>query len=314
MEPNEIDLVYIWVDGSDPKWQAKRHLFDKENVDRDASANCKGRYENNDELKYSLRAVEKYAPWIRKIFIVTDSQKPDWLDTSNPRIQIVDHKEIMPAEALPCFNSSLIEHFLYRIPGLSEHFLFSNDDMFINRPVTPSTFFAPDGLPYIRLRRVPLERLSLALRRMLNRKPLSNYKRIVHNSALLVERTYGKYYSCKSHHNVDAYLKSDIQRVEEMYKNEIEKMYANHIRQENDLQRTLFSYVALAEKRCHPIFIGKNESFNGKIHRKDHYPRIEKHQPTFFCLNDSQYADDDDRRTARQFMEKHFPEKSSFEL
>lgn len=314
MEPNEIDLVYLWVDGNDPKWQAKRHLHDSDNAERDASADCKGRYADNDELKYSLRAVEKNAPWIRKIFIVTDNQKPDWLDTSNPKIQIVDHKEIMPEEALPCFNSSLIEHFLYRIPGLSEHFLFSNDDMYINRPVTPSTFFAPDGLPYIRLRRVRLERLSLALRRILSRKPLSNYKRIVHNSALLVERTYGKYYSCKSHHNVDAYLKSDFQRVEEMYKDEIEKMYANHTRQEKDLQRTLFSYVALAEKRCHPIYIGKNESFNGKIHRKDHYPRIEENQPTFFCLNDSQYADDDDRRAAKQFMEKHFPEKSSFEL
>ena len=92
-------------------------------------------------FKYSLRSVEMYAPWIRKIFIVTDNQVPKWLDTSNPKIRIVDHKEILPEVSLPCFNSRLIEHFLYKIPGLSEHFLYANDDMFINRPVTPATFF-----------------------------------------------------------------------------------------------------------------------------------------------------------------------------
>lgn len=117
----DIDLVYLWVDGNDPVWQAKRNAFIGETNDN-SPINCKGRYANNDELKYSLRSVKTYAPWIRKIFIVTDNQTPDWLDTSNPKIKIIDHKDIIPAESLPCFNSSLLEHFLYRIPDLSEHF------------------------------------------------------------------------------------------------------------------------------------------------------------------------------------------------
>ena len=116
-----VDLVYLWVDGNDPAWQTKYAAF-ANSGSKGFEINCKGRYADNDELKYSLRSVEMYAPWIRKIFIVTDNQVPEWLDTSNPKVQIVDHTEIMPEESLPCFNSCLIEHYLYRIPGLAEHF------------------------------------------------------------------------------------------------------------------------------------------------------------------------------------------------
>ena len=116
IETTDIDIVYLWVDGNDPKWQAKRNRFIG-NIVENSSVNCKGRYSNNDELKYSLRSIELYIPWIRNIFIVTDNQIPEWLDTSNPKIRIIDHKEIMPPESLPCFNSCLIEHFIYRSIG-----------------------------------------------------------------------------------------------------------------------------------------------------------------------------------------------------
>lgn len=95
----DIDLIYLWVNGNDPKWQAKRDAC----IGRPSGsqAHCKGRYADNGELKYSLRSAEKYAPWIRRIFIVTDNQIPEWLNTDNPKVQIVDHTEIMPAECLP---------------------------------------------------------------------------------------------------------------------------------------------------------------------------------------------------------------------
>ena len=117
----DVDLVYLWVNGNDPKWIAKRQAFLADYTENEES--CKGRYFDNEELKYSLRSVEKYAPWIRRIFIVTDNQVPVWLDTSHPKVQIVDHTEIMPPECLPCYNSVIIEHHLHKIPGLSEHFL-----------------------------------------------------------------------------------------------------------------------------------------------------------------------------------------------
>ncbi len=151
-------MVYLWVDGNDPVWQAKRNAFFGKTSEGDEK-DCKGRYADNDELKYSLRSIEMYAPWIRKIFIVTDNQVPQWLDTSNPKIKIIDHTEILPEESLPCFNSSLIGHYVYRIPGLVEHFLQANDDTFINKEVNPDFFFTPSGLPIIRLKRKPFRRL-----------------------------------------------------------------------------------------------------------------------------------------------------------
>lgn len=133
----DIDLVYLWVNGNDPKWQAKRDAC----IGRPSGsqAHCKGRYADSGELKYSLRSAEKYAPWIRRIFIVTDNQIPEWLNTDNPKVQIVDHTEIMPAECLPCFNSAVIEMFLCNIPGLSEHFLYANDDTYFGKPVQTSS-------------------------------------------------------------------------------------------------------------------------------------------------------------------------------
>ena len=86
----DIDLVHLWVNGNDPKWQAKRDACIGRPTER--QENCKGRYADSGELKYSLRSIEKYAPWIRKIFIVTDDQTPEWLDTTNPKIRVVDHK------------------------------------------------------------------------------------------------------------------------------------------------------------------------------------------------------------------------------
>ena len=101
--PN-IDLVYLWVDGNDPKWQAKRNAFFGRKVENSLSS-FNGRYVNNDELKYSLRSVERYAPWIRKIFIVADNQKPKWLDISNPKIQIIDQNNLLPHKSCLLYTS-----------------------------------------------------------------------------------------------------------------------------------------------------------------------------------------------------------------
>jgi hypothetical protein len=89
--------------------------------------------------------VYLFAPWVRTIHVVTAGQTPPWLDASHPRVRMVDHREILPTEALPTFNSQAIETGLHRIPGLSEHFLYFNDDMFLGRPVAPEAFFDSAG-------------------------------------------------------------------------------------------------------------------------------------------------------------------------
>ena len=150
----EIDLVYMWVDGADPVWRAKKARYAGEQVAEQQRADVAGdcRFVENDELRYSLRSAERFAPWIRRIYVVTDGQTPAWLDTSHPRVRIVDHREILPADALPIFNSSAIEWALPRIPGLADRFLLANDDTFFGAPVGPEFFFARDGYPYLRLK------------------------------------------------------------------------------------------------------------------------------------------------------------------
>ncbi|MEU8139981.1 stealth family protein, partial [Streptodolium elevatio] len=145
-----VDAVYTWVDGNDPAWRARR---DKALADAGGSTALNGqaandaRYTSRDELRYSLRSIDMYAPWIRTVYLVTDRQTPAWLDTDHPRVKIVDHRDIFTdPDALPTFNSHAIESQLHHIDGLAEHFLYFNDDVFLGRPVTPATFFHANGL------------------------------------------------------------------------------------------------------------------------------------------------------------------------
>lgn len=260
----EIDLVYLWVNGNDPQWQAKR-----QSVTGDighTSVNCRGRYMDNGELKYSLRSIGLYAPWVRKIFIVTDNQVPEWLDTAHPKIQIVDHSEILPEESRPCFNSVIIENFLYKIPGLSEYFLYGNDDMLINRPVTPETFFAADGFPIVRMNRRLFRKSYVWFRQKILKKKLSGYNRQIANAANLVNSKLGIYFGDRTHHNIDSYRKSDYEHVYNMFKNVIKPTLVHHIRDNEDINRHIYSYVPLAEKRAHAQYVNKKTSFLSLIH------------------------------------------------
>ena len=310
--PN-IDLVYLWVDGNDPKWQAKRNAFLERKVENSLSS-FNGRYVNNDELKYSLRSVERYAPWIRKIFIVTDDQTPEWLDIENPKIKIIDHKEILPAESLPCFNSNVLEHFLCKISNLSEYFILSNDDTFFNKIVSPTTFFGKDGYPIIRLTRKPFRRFRWFLREQIFKNPHKLYSKALFNAAELVKQKFGFFYNGLPHHNIDSYLKSDCIRVaEQIFKNEIDHTKMNHIRNANDIQRIVYSYVALAEKRGHLRYVSNDESLHIHIQKDRHFEKLKKFNPTFFCMNDTEYADDNDRMKLKMWLSTRFPEKSEFE-
>ncbi len=139
-----VDIVYTWCDDSDPVWNKKRldalSKVDKKKVTQNGIV--EGRFQNHDELKYSLRSVEHYIPWVRRIYIVTDNQVPEWLNVSHPKIKIIDHSVIFPKWVKrPVFNSLLIEWFIHRIPGLAEHFIYFNDDMLILKSLNKKEFF-----------------------------------------------------------------------------------------------------------------------------------------------------------------------------
>lgn len=311
MDNKDIDLVYLWVDGNDPKWQKKKQTFTGKVSDTSEYNNI-GRYISSDELKYALRSAERYTPWIRKIFIVTDDQKPEWLETSNPKVQLVDHHEIMPAEILPCFNSSVIEYFLHKIPGLSEHFLFSNDDMFFNADLLPDFFFAKDGFPIVRLKRKLLGKWHYRLE-VLIKKP-GQYNQSLIDAASIVEQIFGKYYSGYPHHNVDAYRKSDYRMAtEEIFSEQIKNTSHHRVRAYGDLQRLAFSLYTLAIGHGHLKYVGRSESKRILTHKRDLMKYINRYQPKLFCLNDSQRVTDEHRKKIKPFLESLFPLKSKFE-
>lgn len=310
----EIDLVYLWVDGSDLEWLKKKNKFLSQKTGLNIEATSKARTSDNEELKFSLRSAEKHAPWIRKIFIVTDGQKPAWLNLENEKIEIVDIREILPAQALPCYNSVVIEYFLYKIPGLSEHFIYANDDMFFQKDVQPDFFFeSTNGFPIVRLQRA----LSNKLLRFLSEKLKINnniYRITIRNAALLIEKKYGKYYSATPHHNIDAYLRSDYQKlVESIFNREVEAVLTNHFRTADDIQRIIFQYYALAVKRGEIRYVNRSESTRIRVHKPDFMSFITRYNPYLFCLNDSHRSTDQDRERIKPFLQQLFPQKSEFE-
>ena len=145
-----IDIVYLWVDGNDDKWRQKRQKAAQQLSARERSAmapfsNVEGRFRDNDELRYSLRALETFFPGHGHVYVVTDGQTPQWL-RDTPGLTLVDHTELMPSDCLPTFDSGNIESYIHRIPGLSERYFYFNDDVFFGAPVRVSDWFWPGGV------------------------------------------------------------------------------------------------------------------------------------------------------------------------
>lgn len=136
-----IDVVYTWVDSADPAWQ-QQFAGAQPGGRPTQAASVAARFQQYDELRYSLRSIAEFAPWARRIWIVTNGQVPHWYAGDHDRITIVPHAELWCGEpGLPTFNSQAIEACLHRIDGLAERFLYFNDDFFLGRPVAPETFF-----------------------------------------------------------------------------------------------------------------------------------------------------------------------------
>ncbi len=136
-----IDFVVTWLDSTDPEWQEAYRKARGVEMLNDA-----GRYRNWGLFKYWFRAVETYAPWVNKVFLVTNGKNPDWINANHPKLVLVSHKDYIPEKYLPTFNSITIELNMNKIPGLSEHFVYFNDDFYINSPVEPEYYFK-GGLP-----------------------------------------------------------------------------------------------------------------------------------------------------------------------
>lgn len=156
-----IDAVLTWVDDTDPTWLAQRaavavagESFEQSAGDPVRDADSAARYHSLDELRYTLRAIDTFAPWMRRVFLVTSGHVPDWIDQRS--VILVPHRDILASDALPTFNSQAIESGLHRIEGLAEHYIYFNDDVILTRPALPVDFFTTNGLPRVFVSVMPL--------------------------------------------------------------------------------------------------------------------------------------------------------------
>jgi hypothetical protein len=324
-----IDLVYLWADGGDKKFNDIKNEYLKNiNTNRYIDDVKDQIFRDNDELKYSLRSVEENAPWINHIYIITAfGQVPRWLNKKNSKITIIPQESILPPDAGPVFNSCAIEACIANIPDLSEHFLLANDDMFFNMPVDPDYFFDENGRAkfrciYRKNGRVPRDSKSVHLLQLIN-------------SAREIEKVFNvDLYSFKSSHGIDPYIKSS---VVECCKHPELSMAINttkhhRFRDETDIHRLIFNLYDIVKNRAdviisHSKHIGHNIILDF-LYNLLHYKSIKNSvfycndaiesrvlscNAPIVCINDSVYNTDITREHNKLFFETKFPNKSIFE-
>lgn len=238
-----VDLVYTWVDGSDPAWEARKaaalNLPTASRLGHDAA--IEARFASRDELRYSLRSAEMFAGWARRIWIVTDRQRPDWL-VPDDRLTVVDHREIFTdPNALPVFNSHAIESQLHHIDGLAEKYLYLNDDMLFGAPVRPEKFIAGNGVTSLFL--------SLAL---IDPAPATASDNAVtaaaKNNRALLEREFGRTITNKLWHTPQPHSRARMQRFEAGHPELFDTVMRSRFRSATDysLTSSLNGYYAFA--------------------------------------------------------------------
>ncbi len=141
MREQAIDFVMLWVDGNDPEWKKEKSKYNSLLTENNAADNGDCRFRDWDNLQYWFRGVEKYAGWVNKVYFITNGQKPAWLNLDAEKLVFVKHTDFIDADALPTFNSHVIELNLHRIKGLSDNFVYFNDDTFITDYLQRELFF-----------------------------------------------------------------------------------------------------------------------------------------------------------------------------
>lgn len=306
-----VDVVLTWVDGSDPEWLKQfRATAEAEGRSVNEIALDPARYRSRDELRYALRSIWAYAGWVRKIWIVTADQFPEWL-IEGDRIQIVPHSEILPADALPTFNSHAIETALHRIEGLVEHFIYFNDDVAVARPVRPELFFTSNGLARVFCARARVEGAE-------DESSLAVDTGALRGRELLAER-FGRVASFKLHHAPFSLRRSTMERLELEFGEHIQRTAYSRFRSSSDLS------VAASFAPHYSVAVGEgiyDDLATEYVHVESgrlrwHLDRIRlSGNIDTFCINETSSTSTraaENERMIAEFYEKLFPNPAPWE-
>ena len=144
MRNEKIDFVITWGSNDDPEWK-KQYEYYSAKAGRTVDSSIY-RYRDWDMLYFLFRGIEKFAPWVNKVYFVTNANPPKWMNTKHPKLVVLNDKDIVPSQYMPIFSCFPIEFNFHRIEGLSDKFVYFCDDMFIIDNVFPTHFFR-NGLP-----------------------------------------------------------------------------------------------------------------------------------------------------------------------
>lgn len=335
-----IDFIITWVDGSDPEWQSEKAKYKGTKGDARNS-----RFQDWDTLRYLLRGIEKYAPWVNKVFLVTCGHLPVWLNKSCRKLEIVKHADYIPKEFLPTFSSRTIDMNFHRISQLSEHFVYFNDDMLLMKPVFQEDFFIK-GLPCDTaiLRPAVVKSLKAGNKETTSQmylapiidmalinKHIDKHKAIKSNFFKWYNLKYGKealktlsmaiwnfFPGIREYHCCYSYLKStysDLWKLEEEAFNEV---CSHKFRVNTDYNHWVFSYWQMATGNFSP----RHPDFGTAFSLCDDNERNEKilsvlrsSKYKLICINDS-VSEENYNKVHSQLLatlNDLFPEKSSYE-
>lgn len=311
--PFPVDAVYTWVDGNDPEWRTARNSYLGQAGELNPDSASPSRYANRDELLYSLRSLEMYAPFIRRVYIVTDGQVPAWLDTGQERIRVVDHKEVFDdPDVLPVFNSHAIESQLHHIDGLSEHYLYLNDDVAFGRPVTAEHFFHPNGIA--KLNPSP-HRFGLGEATVEDQPVDAAAKR---NNALL-QSLFDRTAVSKFKHTPIPQRRSVLRELEERFPEVFARTASSRFRHPRDhsIPSSLHNHYALLTGRA--VYSRLSYAYlnlaDPVAFRERSREMLDNRRFEAFCVNDTAESEDAEADGyLEDFLDRYLPLRGSFEV
>ncbi len=334
-----IDFVVTWLDANDPVWKAEFHKYRGDKVFEEDN----GRYRNWDFFKYWFRAVENYAPWVNKVYLVTNGKNPDWVNPNHPKLVLVKHSDYIPEKYLPTFNSRTIELNFHRIEGLSEHFVYFNDDCFLITPVKPDYYFRK-GLPCDNNEETlfygpywdPQNKFSTKISIYCNVAKLNYHfdRKTVVNSARM--KWLGPHLGLKgfltslllwqSHrfqfftwrHFEQPMLKPIIEEIWNIEGDMADKS-CTRFRQDISLNPYIIRYWQFAKNLFYPVRLNRSCHYTiGNANINTIIKALQGHKYYSICLNDNPYCTEakylEAKKAITEVFEKKFPNKSQYEL
>lgn len=328
---NPIDIVIPWVDGSDPAWIAQHNEYKANKI----SDNHISRFRAWDSFRYWFRAIEENAPWIRRVHLITWGHLPEWINTQNDKLNIVNHRDYVPDKYLPTFSSHVIELNLHRINELSENFIYFNDDVFLNQSSNPEDFFI-DGkprdsaimgvikndhtenfMPYIMLNMMAIMNMRFNKRETIhsNIKKWFNLRYGKYNLNNLYLMPFGCFTGFRNFHGASSFCKQTYFDVWNEYGDILDEVCTHKFRSKADVNQYIFKYWQMMTGNFEPAKPSSEYYTVGKTPAKVIAEKIINGNSRILCINDD--PGDFDLKKEQGIIdmafEKRYSKKSSFE-